>query len=127
MEIDDENKTALIDFNGVKFRLPFNQLIKTKSKPRERRTRAAAENIKFDSKVNIDLRGKRVEEALRETDEFISGAIMSNIAQVTIIHGKGTGALRAAIQEYLQNHPSIKSYRNGKIEEGGDGVTVVEI
>jgi DNA mismatch repair protein MutS2 len=127
LDIDDENKTALIDFNGVKFRLPFNQLIKTKSKPRERRTRAAAENIKFDSKVNIDLRGKRVEEALRETDEFISGAIMSNIAQVTIIHGKGTGALRAAIQEYLQNHPSIKSYRNGKIEEGGDGVTVVEI
>nr|HPO62426.1 Smr/MutS family protein [Candidatus Kapabacteria bacterium] len=47
--------------------------------------------------------------------------------QITIIHGKGTGALRKAIQEFLYHHPSVKSFRNGDLLEGGDGVTVVEL
>ena len=127
IEANKDNKTALIDFNGVKFRLPFEQLNKTKSKPKEKRDKLPANNIKFDSKISIDLRGMRVDEALRETDDFISNAILGNTGQVTIIHGKGTGTLRAAIQGYLQNHPSVKSFRNGKIEEGGYGITVVEV
>ncbi len=127
LELDKNNRNALIDFNGVKFRLPYEQLIKTKSKPKEKRDKSIASNIKFDSKISVDLRGMRVDEALRETDDFISNAILGNTGQVTIIHGKGTGALRTAIQEYLKNHPSIQSFRNGKIEEGGDGVTIVEI
>ena len=127
LEVDKQEKIALIDFNGVKFRLPFSQLITTKAKPKEKYKKSIANNIKFDIKSSIDLRGNRVDEALREVDDFISKAILGNPGQVTIIHGKGTGALRQAIQEYLQNHISVKSFRNGKIEEGGDGVTVVII
>ncbi len=127
LEVDKQEKIALIDFNGVKFRLPFSQLKRTKAKPKEKYNKSIANNIKFDTKASIDLRGKRVDEALREVDDFVSKAILGNLGQVTIIHGKGTGALRQAIQEYLQNHQSVKSFRNGKIEEGGDGVTVVII
>jgi DNA mismatch repair protein MutS2 len=46
---------------------------------------------------------------------------------VSLIHGKGTGALRAAIHESLANHPSVRSFRNGTLPEGGDGVTIIEL
>lgn len=127
LEVDIEHKTALVDFNGVKFRLPFEQLIKTKPATRKNTTSTSADSTKYDSSISIDLRGRRVDECLRMTDEFISNAILSNISPLTIIHGKGTGALRAAIQEFLANHPSVKSFRSGTIHEGGDGITVVEL
>jgi len=128
LETDDENLTALVDFNGVKFRLPFEQLLKTKKKKTQSHNLSnSTSNIKFKSNMTIDLRGKRAEEALRETDDFISDAILSNTTPLTIIHGKGTGALRSAIRELLSAHPSVTSFRDGRIEEGGDGVTIVEI
>jgi len=124
---DMNNSTALIDFNGVKFRLPFEQIEKIAT-PKEKKSKTSiADNIKFDSKMSIDLRGKRAAESIREVDEFLSNAVLGNIPYFTIIHGKGTGALRQAIQEFLKDHPSIVSYRNGTLVEGGDGVTVVEL
>lgn len=131
LEVDSEHNTALVDFNGVKFRLPFEQFIKTKPEKKKRstssNTSSTVTNVKYDSSISIDLRGRRVDECLRMTDEFISNALLSNISPLTIIHGKGTGALRAAVQEFLSNHPSVKSFRSGTIHEGGDGITVVEI
>jgi DNA mismatch repair protein MutS2 len=72
------------------------------------------------------LRGERAAEALRKLDEFISNALISNISTIQIIHGKGTGALRQAIHEFLVNHPSNLSFREGTLVEGGAGVTFIE-
>lgn len=124
IEIYEENKTALVDFEGKKFRLPINKLFKalfqtTKSKQ--------VSEIKFGTFSTIDLRGKRAEESIREVDQLISDALISNLPYVTIIHGKGTGALREAIHQFLKSHPSISSFRLGKLEEGGAGVTIVEL
>lgn len=75
----------------------------------------------------LDLRGKTVEEALGELELFLDTSMMAGIGQVTIIHGKGTGALRSAVQQHLRKHPMVKSFRLGVYGEGENGVTVVEL
>lgn len=78
-------------------------------------------------KLELDLRGERYENALLRTEKYLDDALLSNYHQVSIIHGKGTGALRQGVQNYLKNHPRVKSYRYGEAGEGGHGVTVVEL
>ena len=60
-------------------------------------------------------------------DAFIDSALLSGISLLTVIHGKGTGVLRTAIQKHLKHHPSVKSFRLGTFGEGEAGVTVVEL
>jgi DNA mismatch repair protein MutS2 len=121
LDADNDNKTALVEFNGMKFRLPFSQLY-LKEKPTVRKSSTV--ELKLDVKIKLDLRGFRADEALNETTNFISQAIMGNADYITIIHGKGTGALRLAIHELLKQTNGVKSFRLGEIFEGGSGVTV---
>lgn len=79
------------------------------------------------AKNEIDLRGMTVEEALLELDRFIDNAVLAGIGVVTIIHGKGTGTLRGAVQRHLKSHSAIKSFRLGRYGEGEDGVTIAEL
>ena len=78
-------------------------------------------------KLELDLRGERYEDAIIRTEKYLDDAILSNYHQVSIIHGKGTGALRQGIQQYLKTHRRVKTYRFGESGEGGHGVTVVEL
>jgi len=75
----------------------------------------------------LDLRGMTVSEALLDLDKYIDEALLSNLHTVTIIHGKGTGALRTAVTDSLRKDPRVKSSRPGKYGEGEIGVTVVEL
>ncbi len=75
----------------------------------------------------VDLRGMNIEEALIEVDRFIDSSVLSGVHQITIIHGKGTGALREAIQSHLKRHPSVRTYRLGVFGEGETGVTIAEL
>ena len=75
----------------------------------------------------LDLRGLYADEAIEKTKKFIDDAAMSSLKTVTIVHGKGTGALRAAIHDYLKTHPYVESFRLGNYGEGDHGVTVVEL
>jgi DNA mismatch repair protein MutS2 len=74
----------------------------------------------------LDLRGKRYEEALNEVDQYLDAAILAGYPQVTIVHGKGTGALRQGITEYLKNHRSVKSFEFAPANQGGNGATIVK-
>ncbi|MFB8682301.1 endonuclease MutS2 [Enterococcus faecalis] len=76
--------------------------------------------------TQLDLRGKRYEEALAEVDQYIDAAILAGYPQVTIVHGKGTGALRTGITEFLKHHRSVKSYEFAPQNQGGNGATVVK-
>ena len=75
----------------------------------------------------IDLRGLMVQEGTEKAGKYLDDAYLASLGQVTIIHGKGTGALRKAIHEQLKKHPHIKNYRLGTFGEGEDGVTIVEL
>jgi DNA mismatch repair protein MutS2 len=74
--------------------------------------------------VELDLRGRRVEDGLTYVDKYLDDAFLAGMPLVRIVHGKGTGALRQAVQQQLRDHPLVKSFRSGERGEGGSGVTV---
>ena len=76
--------------------------------------------------TEIDLRGQRADEALRNLEYYLDKAYLSGLPYVRIIHGKGTGRLRSAVRQELKGHPHVDSYQAGDLNEGGDGVTVVQ-
>ena len=94
------------------------------SKPKEKKRREVNLNLK-SVESRIDLRGLDAEEAVYRTDKYLDEAYLSNLGEVTVVHGKGTGILRKAINDMLKRHPHVKTYRLGEYGEGGDGVTMV--
>jgi DNA mismatch repair protein MutS2 len=81
----------------------------------------------FDAKNEIDIRGLFGDEAIDEVQKFLDDAYSAGLHRVDIIHGKGTEALRKKIGEFIKNYPHIKTFRLGEWNEGGTGVTVVEL
>ena len=75
----------------------------------------------------LDLRGMETLEAIPVMERYIDSAVMGKLHTVTIIHGKGTGALRQAVQQSLRKNKAVKSFRLGRYGEGETGVTVVEL
>jgi len=97
-----------------------------KQKPTGPKTSAAA--LRREAVASeLDLRGMMSDEAVAVLERYIDNAVMAKLEKVTIIHGKGTGALRAAVQQSLKTNRSVKSYRLGVFGEGENGVTVVEL
>jgi len=80
-----------------------------------------------DVKTEIDMRGETVDEALSELGLFIDRCVLNNIEEIRIIHGKGTGALRSAVTDYLKTHPNVSEYRLGRYGEGENGVTIAKL
>ena len=85
------------------------------------------ERVQRDAKMECNLLGLTVDEALFEVDMFIDRAVMNGQGMVYLIHGHGTGALRTAIQKHLRGHRNVKSFRAGEYGEGGTGVTVATL
>jgi DNA mismatch repair protein MutS2 len=77
--------------------------------------------------MSIDVRGKNTEEAWLDVDKYIDDAICYNVNSVTVVHGKGTGALRKGLWEFFRKDKRIKKYRNGEYGEGDFGVTILEL
>ncbi|OZM57922.1 endonuclease MutS2 [Lottiidibacillus patelloidae] len=102
------------------------QLLEAKT-PTPTRTVATIKGNESHVKTELDLRGERYEEALSRVDKYIDEALVAGYHQVSIIHGKGTGALRNGVQTFLKNHSSVSNFRYGAASEGGLGVTVVEL
>ncbi|HSK01223.1 MAG TPA: Smr/MutS family protein, partial [Kofleriaceae bacterium] len=74
--------------------------------------------------TTLDVRGNRVDEAIDQVDRFLDESLLSEREAIFVIHGHGTGALRAAIRTHLQGHRAVEKFRPGEQGEGGDGVTV---
>jgi DNA mismatch repair protein MutS2 len=97
------------------------------NKQRSVKPRSSVESTPTTAKSSVDLRGMDAETALMELDRYIDSAIRLGLNEFTVIHGKGTGVLRKAVQQHLKSHPSIKSHRLGVYGEGEDGVTIAEL
>ena len=77
--------------------------------------------------LELDLRGERVDEALKRLETYIDAAYMSGLPFARIIHGKGTGALRKAVQERVTGHPLVSKVTRAEAKEGGEGVTIIHM
>ena len=87
---------------------------------------------KHDFKVasvsqELNVIGQNVEEACFQIDNYLDTCFLNGLSEVRIVHGKGTGVLRKGVQNYLKNHPHVKSFRLGTFGEGEDGVTIVTL
>ena len=129
----DKNKEVMVQMGSMKMKVPLSELMLDDTPQQKNQT--AQKNISTKVKAGksqyisaeIDCRGQLVEEALGNIDKYLDDAYLSGLKQVMIIHGKGTGALRSAVQSYLRTNPHVKSYRAGVYGEGEMGVTVVEL
>jgi len=130
IELVEDEKHAVVEFNGLKFRTELNKLVKVSGKVKKDNSNSNNDSSKFfkmGAETRIDVRGERVNEAIAIVDSFLNDAVIAGLPFLTILHGKGTGALRQAIHEYLNMQTSIKTFRNGTLAEGGEGVTVLEL
>jgi DNA mismatch repair protein MutS2 len=144
LTIDDKGH-AVLDVNGMKMRVALDKLEhvdakKARKEERQQRSSPVVAPHQNHERVearqpdrsegpamSLDLRGMRADEALRSLEVFIDNAIIRNLPFVSIIHGKGTGALREVTHQFLERQGNLRCFRLGTIPEGGDGVTIVEL
>ena len=131
LELPKTGDMVLVQAGIVKTRVPLKNLRLTDKKAKEKKLGGHRNVTKVAESTSvrneIDVRGMNVEEAILEVDAFIDHALLRNLNQLTIIHGKGTGVLRSGIQQHLKRHKAVKSFRLGVYGEGESGVTVVEL
>ena len=121
---------VLVQAGIIKTRVPLSnlRLMSKRQMKKKNPTRTVTKNLSTPEVASsLDLRGQTVEEALMEVDSFLDRASRMHLSQVTIIHGKGTGALRAAVQQHLRRCAQVKSFRLGTYGEGESGVTIAEL
>ncbi|HCJ06960.1 MAG: endonuclease MutS2 [Lachnospiraceae bacterium] len=105
------------------------EIVKEEKQSKQQKTaqyRASVNKAK-NIKPEINLLGMTVDEAIMELDKYLDDACLSHLNQVRIVHGKGTGALRKGVHEYLKRQKYVKSFRLGEFGEGDAGVTIVEL
>ena len=100
-----------------------------KKKKQQSRAQSSSPKIQLASRAasELDIRGYETLEAESVVDNYIDSAVLAKLGSVTIIHGKGTGALRKAVHEILRRNKAVKSFRLGRYGEGEAGVTIVEL
>lgn len=131
------DKAVTVIVGNIKSKMPLDKVerissneyksaIKAEPRPVSQTVQdSALSERKLNFKMELDVRGQRVNEALENVMHYIDDAIMLNVSSVRIIHGKGTGALRDEIQRFLKSTPGVESAKDESIQLGGSGVTVV--
>ena len=123
----DSADKVLIDTGVVKIKVPIGELEEATIESAKSPNVKIKYNIERSASSEIDLRGMRADEAIESTAKFIEEALLADLQHVYVIHGKGTGALRRAINDFLNNHAQVKSKHLAEWNQGGTGVTVVEL
>jgi DNA mismatch repair protein MutS2 len=121
-KIDDE---WVVQMGMLKMRLPEDDLTVSEAEKEKEPTKSTYYGSTSSVRPELDLRGERVEAALSKLDQYIDQALLANYKKVTIIHGHGTGAVRAAVQEALSKHSRVNSYQTAPANQGGTGATIV--
>ncbi|SFE69145.1 endonuclease MutS2 [Alteribacillus iranensis] len=112
----------------MKVNVKAEDMVKIKEEPVKQPSRPITSvSSKPAVKPELDLRGVRYEDAMRQVEKYLDDAVLAGYPQVHIIHGKGTGALRKGVKELLKKHPSVKETRDGGMNEGGLGNTVARL
>ncbi|WP_284139778.1 endonuclease MutS2 [Virgibacillus sp. LDC-1] len=125
-KVSDDEYLIQAGIMKVKVKRKDLKLVRTKKTSYEK-PMATVKGANYHIRTELDLRGERFEDALIRLEKYIDDALLAGYPRVSIIHGKGTGALRKGVQDFVKKHRSISNYREGTMEEGGSGVTVIEL
>ena len=131
--LKDKKGLVTVQMGTMKTRVKEENLRLIEHKKKEPQGRRTVATGKMESRMNmsaqtsLDLRGMTVDEGILELDRYIDHALRMGIGEFTVIHGKGTGVLRAAVREYLKKSSFVKSHRLGTFGEGEDGVSIVTL
>lgn len=130
--LEFKNNNVFVKSGLLKTRVKLSDIMildKPKKKPvkTQHNVYRTSSRADADFKTEIDMRGETVDEALSELGLFIDRCVLNNIEEIRIIHGKGTGALRSAVTDYLKTHPNVSEYRLGRYGEGENGVTIAKL
>jgi DNA mismatch repair protein MutS2 len=110
---------------SMELEVSMTTLSKARGKEQKVQLKRVQQEERAEPTSSINLLGMRVEEAIGELEPFLNHAALDRIAELRVVHGKGTGALMKGVRAYLDGHPLVASFRTGERFEGGDGVTVV--
>lgn len=129
LEIHENNAEAEIQAGIMKVKADLGDLTPVEDEEQAKEQKLQKYKVEKSKKVSqsLDLRGMRYQEAQQELDKYLDDALLAGLRELEIIHGKGSGALRDAVSELIENHPHVKDYRRGREKEGGSGVTIVTI
>lgn len=134
LSLPDKNKKLFVDMGSIKMKVKKDELaVLDENYTEPNKTKFPTKSLskfelrRLEMSSTLDLRGYRVEEALDEIENYLDKASLANLSPVYIIHGHGTGALKQAVRDFLNNSPYVAKFRPGEDAEGGDGVSVVEI
>jgi DNA mismatch repair protein MutS2 len=128
VSIAPDGKSAVVVFGNMKMRVAVEDLRPARKKHSATRIQTSVvEEKQAHAQRELDLRGMTGDEAIPLVDKFLDDALLAGLHRVDIIHGKGTGALRKKIIDFLATHPRVLSHRLGEWNEGGTGATVVEL
>lgn len=128
----DKNGNVEVQAGSIKTRVKLANLRLCENAPKKKETKSTV-RLQGESRLNmaastrLDLRGMTVDECLIELDRFIDQGLRTGLNEFTVVHGKGTGALRSAVTRYLKASPYVKTSRLGVYGEGEDGVTIVTL
>ncbi|MEG2291341.1 MAG: endonuclease MutS2 [Clostridium sp.] len=126
ISMPDSKKEVQVEAGIMKINVKLKDLRKSNGVPEKKEKKRREVKLNFRSvESKVDLRGMDSEEAVYTADKYLDEAYLGNLSEVSVVHGKGTGVLRNAINNMLKKHPHVKSYRLGVYGEGGDGVTIV--
>ncbi len=129
LELPDNKGNVLVQSGIMKMKMPKDSL--TRVNVEENATKVSTNKILRNKAKNvrseIDVRGKNFEEAKAIVEKYIDDAYISGLKSVRIIHGKGTGVLRKKLRDYIKTMKVVKSFHDAPYNEGGDGVSVVDI
>lgn len=127
--VSSDGKSATVVFGAVRMRVPLTDLLPARKRATPAPHGPGDTGMEKPATVrqDLDIRGMTGEEALPLLDKFIDDAILAGLNRVDVIHGKGTGALRKKVADFLASHPRVKGFRLGEWNEGGTGATVVEL
>jgi DNA mismatch repair protein MutS2 len=122
-----QKDAAIVAWGSARMRVSLASLIKQSGTQAASFAPLRSDLPTIEAKNEIDLRGLMGDEAINQVQQFLDNAFVVGLHRVDIIHGKGTGALRKRVAEFLKTCPHVKTFRLGEWTEGGTGVTVVEI
>jgi DNA mismatch repair protein MutS2 len=116
-----------VSFGGLRARVRLDQVTRVSTSPIRIPQRGVMPGPPPIAPEQIEVRGQTLDEALPKVEKFLDDGFRAGVPRLRVVHGKGTGKMRQAVRELLTRHPLVKSFDFAAPQEGGEGVTVIEI